>query len=149
MPVDSSSQSSDAHRERWQDLTNRRPIPPRQMQDRSRQLVPVLVRCVWSIDGEVWCPGVAQDWVGRDVHVRVADDRMGPVSSSWVDAGDVRRRAPSEPPLGVIGSLARSRTLGLCGGATPINTQQHAATMRAPGEPPPDLRQERKYRSEG
>lgn len=91
--VDQSSQSWDAGRDRWQQLTNARPIPPRGLQDPSRPLVPVLVRCVWSVDGEAWCPGAAQDWVGRTVHVRVDDDRMGQVRWAWVDAEDVRRVA--------------------------------------------------------
>lgn len=90
-PIDSSSQSWDAHRDRWQQLLNRRPIPPRRLQDQSRPLVPVLVRCMWSIEGEAWSPGVAQDWVGRDVHVRIDDHRAGQVRWAWVDADDVRR----------------------------------------------------------
>lgn len=69
------------------------PIPPRDLHDPSRPLVPVLVRCAWSVDGEQWCPGVAQDWVGRTVHLRIDDDRIGPVRWAWVDAGDVQRKA--------------------------------------------------------
>lgn len=90
-PVDSSSQSWDAHHDHWQQLTNSRPIPARRLQDPSQPAVSVLVRCVWSRDGEVWAPGLAQDWVGRDVHVRIDDERMGQVRWAWVDAGDVRR----------------------------------------------------------
>ena len=37
--------------DRWQQLTNRRPIPPRHLQDPSRPTVPVLIRCVWERDG--------------------------------------------------------------------------------------------------
>lgn len=81
----------DADRHLWQALTNRRPIPPRDLQRQDREPVEVTVTLRWERDGPEGLDTVAVDWVGQAVLVRIRDRRLH-VPWAWIDAADVRRR---------------------------------------------------------
>ncbi len=84
-------ESHEAKNSRHQRLLNQRPIPPRHLQQLGRTPIPVRVRLDWEHAGIEHIDTEAVDWVGRDVLVRVDDERMH-VGWVWVDAGDVERR---------------------------------------------------------
>ena len=55
------------------------------------QPVPITARIVWADDGEEHVDTVALGWTGRDVYVRMSDQRYQ-LRAVWLDAADVSRR---------------------------------------------------------
>ena len=53
--------------------------------------VPITARIVWADDGEEHVDTVALGWTGRDVYVRMSDQRYQ-LRAVWLDAADVSRR---------------------------------------------------------
>ncbi len=78
------------HRDRWQAITNARPIPKRTHQRDLPQPVPVRVTLHWEHDGTELRDVEAVAWAGRDVLVEVDDPRLR-IRWVWLDADDVVR----------------------------------------------------------
>lgn len=84
----------ETHRQRaalWQRVLNERPIPRRDAQRDFAFPVDVTAWVVWERDGLELIDTTAHVWAGRDVMVRLADDRRD-IAWVWLAAQDVRRR---------------------------------------------------------
>jgi hypothetical protein len=89
---DSEVDAWDAHGARRQTIRNERPIPPRSSQVALDRPVAVVAWIVWENDGLELVDTEASAWAGRDVLVRLLDQRRRGLGV-WLAAQDVRRKA--------------------------------------------------------
>lgn len=87
------ARSWDAHVEERQRITNARDIPP--LRNQRAGWLHCRARIVYELDGEEWIDTVAYAWTSRLVLVqRPGHDHRWERIGVWLDASDVRRRAP-------------------------------------------------------
>lgn len=85
--------SWDAHRHLVQRVLNARAIPP--LRDQKTGWIHCRARVVYELDGEEVIDTVAYAWTSRLVLVqRPRHDPRWDLIGVWLDAADVRRRAP-------------------------------------------------------
>jgi hypothetical protein len=89
--VDSASQSWNAHADRWQDILNELPVPPRAAQKDAQPPVRVQARIRWARDGAETIDTVVNAWTSKAVLVEIIDVRRR-IHGVWLAPGDVRRR---------------------------------------------------------
>lgn len=79
-----------AHREQWQEVTNRVKAYPAREDTHPLNNVPVRVRLVWERGDEEYVETVAQAWAGPLGYVVVPDHRWRYVGL-WLHHTDIRR----------------------------------------------------------